>query len=84
MLRRQRLALRREGTLLASIAYVLAAAIALVPCVFYRAFLDETVTALAPFERPGVRQSQHRRGSRQVVIGDQIDLERARAPAPLA
>ena len=30
---------------------VLAAAIALVPCVFYRALLDETITAVAPFER---------------------------------
>jgi HD-like signal output (HDOD) protein len=30
---------------------VLAAATALVPCVFYRALLDETVTAVAPFKR---------------------------------
>ncbi len=30
---------------------VLAAAIALVPCVFYRALLDDTITAVAPFER---------------------------------
>jgi len=33
---------------------VLAAAIALVPCVFYRALLDETVTAVAPFRRLGL------------------------------
>ena len=33
---------------------VLAAAIALVPCVFYRALLDETVTGLGPFERLGL------------------------------
>lgn len=33
---------------------VLAAAIALVPCVFYRALLDETVTSLAPFGRLGL------------------------------
>ncbi len=33
---------------------VLVAAIALVPCVFYRALLDETVTAVAPFERLGL------------------------------
>ncbi len=33
---------------------VLAAATALVPCVFYRALLDETVTAVAPFRRLGL------------------------------
>jgi HD-like signal output (HDOD) protein len=33
---------------------VLAAAAALVPCVFYRALLDETVTAFAPFKRLGL------------------------------
>jgi hypothetical protein len=33
------------------LADVLIAAIALVPCVFYRALLDETVTATAAFQR---------------------------------
>jgi HD-like signal output (HDOD) protein len=36
---------------------VLAASIALVPCVFYRALLDETVTAVAPFRRLGLGAS---------------------------
>jgi HD-like signal output (HDOD) protein len=33
---------------------VLVASIALVPCVFYRQLLDDTVTALAPFQRLGL------------------------------
>jgi HD-like signal output (HDOD) protein len=33
---------------------VLAAATALLPCVFYRALLDETLTAVAPFRRLGL------------------------------
>ena len=48
----------------------------------FRAGLGEF--AESAFEGTRVRQSQHRRGSRQVVIGDQIDVQRPRAPALLA